>query len=227
MQDAWRAYLELALGVTEASKKKAQKVAQKLVGKGGATAAQLQALTEDVLSAGATNRDALSKMVRTEVERALSRVGLVSADEVAALTARVRELEEELREAKARAAAAEATSDSRTGPGSEDTLSTGAGVAAPATNAVTTNNTVAKKTVAKKTVAKKAVAKKAVAKEAVAKKTAAPKAVVKKTAAKKTEPAPAAQASAQLSAEAPAPAAAPVKRARATKKAVKKAGGTP
>src|SRR5688500_4404513 len=101
MQEAWRAYLELALGVTDASKKKAQKVAQRLVGKGGATASQLQALTEHMLSAGAANRDGITKLVRTEVERALSKVGLVSTDEVAALTKRVRELETELKAAQA------------------------------------------------------------------------------------------------------------------------------
>ena len=42
MQDAWRAYLEMALGLTEAPRKKAQKAAGDLVNRGGATAAQLQ-----------------------------------------------------------------------------------------------------------------------------------------------------------------------------------------
>jgi polyhydroxyalkanoate synthesis regulator phasin len=152
MHEAWRAYLELALGVTEASRKKAQKVAQKLVGKGGATAAQLQALTEEVLTAGSANREAMTKLVRTEVERALGRIGLVSSEEVAGLTARVQELEAELREARARAAAAEAD-----GPA--------VGTTAPAGDAVARNT---EKAVAKKAVAKKAVAKKAVANKAAA-----------------------------------------------------------
>ena len=46
VQDALKAYLELAFGLTEASKKKAEKtvkkMAKELVGKSGATAAQLQ-----------------------------------------------------------------------------------------------------------------------------------------------------------------------------------------
>src|SRR5918997_95253 len=107
MQDAWRAYLEMALGLTEAPRKKAQKVASDLVNRGGATAAQLQGLVEDLLSAGMANREALTNIVRFEVDKALGVVGLATADEVGELTSRVRDLEKQLKEAQARAAAAE------------------------------------------------------------------------------------------------------------------------
>src|ERR671938_1010492 len=107
MQDAWRAYLEMALGLTAAPRKKAQKVAEELVNRGGATAAQLQGLVEDLMSAGMANREALTNIVRYEVDRALAVVGLATAEEVSDLTARVRELERQLREAEARAVAAE------------------------------------------------------------------------------------------------------------------------
>jgi polyhydroxyalkanoate synthesis regulator phasin len=100
MQDAWRAYLGLALGFTEASGKRAVTVARKLVGQSGATAAQLQALAEELRSTGFANRTALTKLVRAEVDRALGRVGLATADDVAGLTARVQQLERELREAR-------------------------------------------------------------------------------------------------------------------------------
>lgn len=100
MQDAWRAYLELAMGLTEAPRKKAQDAVRRVVGSGGATAAQLQALAEELVSTGTANREALTKLVRFEVDRALGAVGLATADEVAALTRRVHELERELREAK-------------------------------------------------------------------------------------------------------------------------------
>ena len=39
MPDAWRAYLEMALGLTEAPRKRAQKVVGEVVNRGGATAA--------------------------------------------------------------------------------------------------------------------------------------------------------------------------------------------
>jgi polyhydroxyalkanoate synthesis regulator phasin len=155
MQDAWRAYLELAMGLTESSRKRAQTVAKKLVGQGGATAAQLQGLAEELRSTGVANREAMTKLVRFEVDRALSAVGLATVDEVASLTERVAELERELRGARAAAA----------GPGAPQPGGTEPGAAAP--------EIVARKAVAKKAVAKKAVAKKAVAKKAVAKKAAA------------------------------------------------------
>ncbi len=112
MQDAWRAYLEMALGLTEAPRKKAQKVAGDLVNRSGATAAQLQGLVEDLMSTGMANREALTNIVRYEVDRALGVVGLATADEVADLTTRVRDLERQLRQAQSRVAAAEAASGS-------------------------------------------------------------------------------------------------------------------
>jgi polyhydroxyalkanoate synthesis regulator phasin len=192
MQEAWRAYLELAMGLTETSRKKAEKVAKKLVGKSGATASQLQAMAEDLVSTSLANREALSKLVRFEVDRALGRVGLATAEEVADLTARVRDLEEQLREAKAPAAAP-------------------ATAGAPA-------KSVAKKTVAKKSVAKKTVAKKAEAAEPA---TAEPASVEPAAApAKKAEPAaPAKKAAARKAAPAKKTAAArktaPAKKATA------------
>jgi polyhydroxyalkanoate synthesis regulator phasin len=107
MPDAWRAYLEMALGLTEAPRRKAQQVAGDLVNRGGATAGQLQGLAEDLLSAGMANREALTNIVRYEVDKALGVVGLATAEEVSELTTRVRELEKRLRDAQARAAAAE------------------------------------------------------------------------------------------------------------------------
>src|SRR5437763_11995774 len=186
MQDAWRAYLDLALGLTDTSRKKATKVVKKLVGRGGVTAEQLQSMAEELVSTSLANREALARMVRYELERTLGRVGLATTDEVNALTARVHELEQELAEARAAKAAAQSVAE----------------VAAP--------RKVAKKTVAKKVApppvdstpvvpapiepvaaleeptpapVKKAPAKKAVAKKAVtvpAKKAAARKTVAKK-----------------------------------------------
>ena len=115
MQDAWRAYLEMALGLTEAPRKKAQRVAGDLVSRGGATAAQLQGLVEDLMSTGMANRESLINIVRFEVDRALGRVGLATAEEVQDLTGRVRDLEKQLKVAQARASAAEASAT--TGPG--------------------------------------------------------------------------------------------------------------
>jgi polyhydroxyalkanoate synthesis regulator phasin len=104
-QEAWRAYLELALGMTDATRKKATKAVRRLVGKGGVTAEQLQALAEELVKTSAANREALTKLVRFELDRALGRVGLATAEEVAELTNRVRELEAQLRVAQSGPAA--------------------------------------------------------------------------------------------------------------------------
>ena len=92
-KDAWHAYVELALGLTDTSRKKAMKIVQQVAGKGGATADQLQ----DLVNQGMANREAMTRMIRVELDRALGRVGLATMDEVDELSRRVRELETELR----------------------------------------------------------------------------------------------------------------------------------
>ncbi|MDT0532101.1 hypothetical protein RM555_24185 [Micromonospora sp. DSM 115977] len=175
MQDAWRAYLELAMGLTEAPRKKAQDAVRRVVGSGGATAAQLQTLAEELVSTGAANRESLTKLVRFEVDRALGAVGLATADEVAELTRRVHELERQLRDAKATLGA---PPPAPAGPGAPVPAGTGAsahpvpaagpspapGAAEPAVPTSAAPAPVARPAVAKKALAKKAVAKKAVAK---------------------------------------------------------------
>jgi polyhydroxyalkanoate synthesis regulator phasin len=187
-QDAWRAYLEMLVGVTEASRQRAATAAKNLVGKGAMTAEQLQSLADDLMKASTANRQALTKLVRSELDRALAAVGLVSADDVAALKGRIRDLETRL-------AVSPRTADG-SGVGDRPVPDAIVDSRALATEAPTTTagtGTVAKKAVAKKA-AKKAVAKKAAAKRvtgaaAMAKpgagKPAGTSAVAKKAAAKK------------------------------------------
>ncbi|HEX5542104.1 MAG TPA: phasin family protein [Micromonospora sp.] len=193
MQDAWRAYLELALGLTEASKKKAQQVARKIAGQGGSTAAQLQEMAEELLATSAANRESLAKLVRYEIDRALGVLGLATAEEVADLTERVSELERKLREAQTLAAVQASSTVADAGDSVGDTA-----LAAALGEVAAEPRPPAKKTVAKKAVAKKSTptktgtaaasqkqAKKAVAKKTVAKKAVATKAT-KATVTKKT-----------------------------------------
>ncbi|WP_434739260.1 hypothetical protein [Micromonospora sp. SH-82] len=185
MQDAWRAYLELVMGLTEAPRKKAQDTVRRVVGSGGATATQLQSLAEELVSTGAANREALTKLVRFEVDRALGLVGLATAEEVAELNRRVRDLEGQLRQARLDGAApATSATGARVGGPDVEPVAEGPQDAsvpgeAPAGQAV------AKKAVARKPVAKKAVATKAVARQpatkAVAKKAVAKKAVARRS----------------------------------------------
>jgi polyhydroxyalkanoate synthesis regulator phasin len=165
MQDAWRAYLELAFGLTEASRKKAKKAAKDLVGKGGATASQLQSFAEDLLSTSRANREGLARLVRYEVDRALGALGLATAEEVAELTNRIRDLETQVRAAAAQPQTATTTAASNP----------------------TVRKTVAKKAVAKKTTGTRTVAPtKATAGRTTSAKATPAKATAKQTTAKKT-----------------------------------------
>ncbi|MET8204154.1 phasin family protein [Micromonospora taraxaci] len=219
MQDAWRAYLELAMGLTEAPRKKAQDVARRLVGSGGATAAQLQALGEELVTTGAANREALTKLVRFEVDRALGAVGLATADEVAELTRRVHDLERQLREARASeptntptASPSERPDPTRVArPGDRLVPSdgpAGAPVSAHAPDKPTPEQPAPDKPTPEQPAAGQAVAEQSAAVQPVAKKAVAKKAVAKKAIAKK----PPATIS-RTDDEAPTPAAMPAKKA--------------
>jgi polyhydroxyalkanoate synthesis regulator phasin len=198
MQEAWRAYLDLALGLTETSRKRATKVAKKLVGKGNATAEQLQAMAEDLVTTSLANREALTRLVRYELERALGRVGLATADEVTSLTNRVRELEQQLAEAQAGGALAAPAAPPEPTPVRRVAKKTVAPRKAAASASVPPGTVlpveppaVAPAEVPAGTVAPppaEAPARQAVAKRSVAKKAVAPAPVAKKAVAKKTTP---------------------------------------
>jgi polyhydroxyalkanoate synthesis regulator phasin len=98
---AWRTYLQLATGLGETSRKQVRKVVKDLLGKGNATADQVRAMSGELLAVNTVNREALAKLVKIEVDRALGRIGLATMDEVTELTARVRDLERQLKEARA------------------------------------------------------------------------------------------------------------------------------
>ena len=180
MEEAIRTYLELAMGLAETSRKKVRKVVKdavkEAVGRGGTTAEQIKALTDDLLATNSANREALAKLVRFEVDRALGMVGLATAEEVGELTQQVRDLKEQLREAQS--GVAKTTTRPRTA-----TARTTRAKAAPAkaTAKAIANQAAASGTPSKRTAA----AKKAPAKATTARTTATPNKATKKTVAKK------------------------------------------
>ena len=97
MRDALKSYLALAGGVTDLTRQRAVAAAKALVSQGEATAEQVTGLAEDLLAQTRQNREAVVALVAFEVDRTLGRVGLATADEVSQLTARIRELEQEVR----------------------------------------------------------------------------------------------------------------------------------
>jgi polyhydroxyalkanoate synthesis regulator phasin len=144
--DGLRGYIQLANGLTDVTRARALAAAKALVAQGEAgvgavvptpVRAQVGAITDDLLATGRANRALLVNLVRTEVERSVSRMGLVSAQELdaanrrsRALERRVDELEQEVRK-----------------PGRRRTAKTSAGRKA------TTKKSTAKKSSAKKSTA--------------------------------------------------------------------------
>jgi polyhydroxyalkanoate synthesis regulator phasin len=142
--DALRGYVQLASGMTEVSRKKAEKAAKALLKQTGADTltTKVSDLADEIVATSKSNRQLLQAIVANEVEGAVARLGFVRSEEVAALTRRVKALETEL--AEAHAAASERAAVEKSAPG--------AGNDAPAKAAA---KKPAKKAAAKKT-AKKA-----------------------------------------------------------------------
>jgi hypothetical protein len=147
-----RGYVELASGLSDLTRSRAKEAAQGLlsipaagIATGGKMAVQVSALADELLAAATANRSSLTMLVRSEVDIAINRLGLVPVqrlDEAQAETARLRVEVARLRSASAQTAVS-------TGPAKEAAAPRGTGrkVAAPKTTA---------KAVAPKNTAKKA-----------------------------------------------------------------------
>jgi len=104
MLEGLRGYVQLATGLTEVTAAKARDAAMALVNQGmqvsGKTTdvvGSVQELADDLVTTSKENREMLVSLIRTEVDRAVGRMGFVREDELAALRARVDGLEAKLR----------------------------------------------------------------------------------------------------------------------------------
>jgi polyhydroxyalkanoate synthesis regulator phasin len=180
VMEALRGYVELANGLTEVTRQRAQAAAKALLQQTGADkmTTKVTDLADEIVATSKSNRQLLQAIVANEVEGAVARLGFVRAEEVAALTRRVKVLETELAEARAEADAPPVDDD-----WDEEVPVPASEVPAPVP---------AKKVPAKKVPGKKAVAKKAVAKKVAAKKAPAHLTPAQRVAAKKApaQPAP-------------------------------------
>ena len=119
-----RGYVQLASGLSELTRARATEAAHGLLSlqgtgieTGGKLAVQVSALAEELLVAATTNRHNLTALVRSEVDAAVNRLGLVSTEKLAesqAEAARLRAEVEALRSASSRATAAKKTAPKKT-----------------------------------------------------------------------------------------------------------------
>jgi hypothetical protein len=221
MLEALRSYVQAASGLTELSRARARELAASVVASGssgaiagsvgqqasaigGSVSQQVTAMAEELLSAGRSNRSALTDLIRAEVESAVARVGLVPAAEltaahrrIAVLEARVEELARPTRETSSAAGSRIATAQGaphvsapRRRPSRAAVASAaGRGVAAAPSTPSTGASAATKRAARKAAPSKKATAKKATAKKATVKKATVKKATVKKATVKKAAPA--------------------------------------
>lgn len=221
MIDALRSYLQLASGLAEVSATKAKEAAASLAAQGpdmtppnpDALTNGLQTIAEDLVEQGRTNTDIIVGLVKTEVDRAVGRMGFVREEELAAVRRHVQRLEDQLTSRSGQAAEAAVSAATVGAKSAAATAKTAAGAAAavartapklgastrapaPAPTIRAVRTTQPKKAnprpsssdspaPVKKVAVKKAPVKKAPAKKAPAKKSATKKAAVKKAPAKK------------------------------------------
>ncbi len=100
MLDGLRGYVQLASGLTEVTASKARDAAMALVNQGMQLTGKtpdvmdsVQDIADDLLTTSKQNRELLVGIVRTEVDKAVGRMGFVREDELAALRARIEHLE--------------------------------------------------------------------------------------------------------------------------------------
>jgi hypothetical protein len=147
-----RGYVELASGLSDLTRARAMEAAQGLlslpaagVATGTKMAGQASALADELLAAATVNRTNLTALVRTEVDLAITALGLVSVQKLAEAEAEAEELRAEV--ATLRSAAPKAAAPKAAAPKAAARKSTAKKAAAP--------KSAAKKAAATKTVAAK------------------------------------------------------------------------
>jgi polyhydroxyalkanoate synthesis regulator phasin len=135
--DGLRGYIQLANGLTDVTKERALAAARALVAQGEAgvgavvpqpVRAQVSTVADDLLATSKANRDLLVGLVRAEVERSVTRLGLASSEELAEAQRRARALErrvEELERAQAAGTARKSAARASTAKKSTAKKSTG------------------------------------------------------------------------------------------------------
>ncbi len=158
VMDALRGYVQLASGLTEVTRQRAEAAAKALLQQTGADkltsglTTKASDLADEIVATSKSNRQLLQAIVTNEVEGAVARLGFARSEEVAALTRRVRTLEGELAEARA---------EGSVGPAGDAPAEAGHGPAKKAAAKKAAKQAPAKTAAAKKTAKKSATAKEA------------------------------------------------------------------
>lgn len=129
MLDDLRSYVQMASGITEATTTKAREVVTGLLATGLSLTSRavpapdvvgsVQDLADELVATSRSNRELLTGVIRSEVDKAVGRMGFVREDELAALRRHVQRLESEVHELKASSASPAASWPAAPAGGSE------------------------------------------------------------------------------------------------------------
>lgn len=140
--DDLRSYVQMASGITEATTAKARDVITGLLATGLSLTSRavpapdvvgsVQELADELVATSRSNRELLTGVIRSEVDKAVGRMGFVREDELAALRRHVQRLESEVHELKTAAASGSApvTQESGAQAGAEQAAGSPAGTPA-------------------------------------------------------------------------------------------------
>lgn len=98
-KDPLSRYFEAAMGLTELTRKRAEKVVRGLT-KQGEEAGNPRELVENLLERSQENREALVTLVRSETKRAMKAMGLATSNDVQRLEQQLKALRRELADAR-------------------------------------------------------------------------------------------------------------------------------
>jgi polyhydroxyalkanoate synthesis regulator phasin len=91
---AWQRYLDLASGLTQVTRNRAEQVIRALVKQGEIAAERTEKAVDELLRRSELNRKALAAVVRSETERAVARLGLARQADVNRLERKVEQVEQ-------------------------------------------------------------------------------------------------------------------------------------
>ena len=110
MIETLRSYLNLAAGLVESTAERAKESASQLVSRSAEgpemMSEHVQEIAEDLIEQSRTNRELMIGLIRTEIDRAVGRMGFVREEELAAVRKHVERLESQLNQRGDQASAA-------------------------------------------------------------------------------------------------------------------------
>jgi polyhydroxyalkanoate synthesis regulator phasin len=174
--DVLRKYLDAGVAFTEMTRSRAEAIVRDLVRNGEIQRDQAQEWADALVSRSRQNSEAAIRMIRAEVSRQMTNMGLATREDITKLVTRINELTgAPVRKRRARKAGARKKATAKRRPAKRT-----------AAKRTTAKRTTARRTAAKRTTKRRSTAKRATAKRTAAKRTTKRRSTAKRRPAKRT-----------------------------------------